>query len=206
MHHFISPQSDPVSTGPIIDDLSLDLRSGLPDALRVLLAEYPRQGWAADRHFQGLVAFWLERHMGFRKLLGMIRADTQALLDRTMDRAQFSGKLNRLGGRFVNDLHGHHQIEDRHYFPVLAAKERGIALGFEILDRDHHAIDGHLAGFVKSANAVLQHHVDRSALQDAAGQFYTDLLRLERFLNRHLIDEEDLIVPIILRHGADALG
>jgi iron-sulfur cluster repair protein YtfE (RIC family) len=189
-----------------MDELRLDLRHGLPDALRVLLAEYPRDGWAADHNFQGLVSFWLERHMLFRRLLGLMQADTESLLDRTMGRTQFSSKLGRLGGMFVNDLHGHHQIEDQHYFPVLAAKETSIAKGFEILDRDHHAIDGHLAGFVASAKSVLQNHVDRRGLQDAAGVFHGDLLRLGGFLNRHLIDEEELIVPIILRHGADSLA
>jgi iron-sulfur cluster repair protein YtfE (RIC family) len=187
-------------------NLALENRRALPDALRALLAEYPREGWAADPHFQGLVAFWLDRHMMFRKIMDLMQADTQALLDRALDRAQFSGNLRRLGGMFVNDLHGHHQIEDQHYFPALAAKEASIAKGFEILDHDHHAIDGYLAGFVRSANGVLQNHVDRSALQDAAGLFHADLLRLQSLLNRHLIDEEELIVPIILRHGAGSLG
>ena len=189
-----------------MDELSLELRTGLPDALRVLLAEYPRDGWAADRNFQGLVAFWLERHMMFRKLMGLMQAETEALLDRSADPAQFSSRISRLGGMFVNDLHGHHQIEDQHYFPILAAKETSIARGFEILDRDHHAIDGHLAGFIKGANAVLQCRDDRDAMQDAAGRFRTGLIRLEGFLNRHLIDEEELIVPIILRHGAESFG
>ena len=189
-----------------MDELSLELRSGLPDALRVLLAAYPREGWAADRNFQGLVSFWLQRHMMFRKLLGLLQSETDALLDRSADAAQFTSKISRLGGMFVNDLHGHHQIEDQHYFPVLATKETSIARGFEILDRDHHAIDGHLDGFIKGANAVLHRSNDRTALQDAAGRFRTDLIRLDGFLNRHLIDEEELIVPIILRHGAESLG
>ena len=188
-----------------MDNLSLDLRGSLPDALRVLLAEYPRDGWAADRNFQGLVSFWLERHMMFRKLLALMQADTEALLDRALDPAQFSSKISRLGGMFVNDLHGHHQIEDQHYFPVLAAKERSIARGFQILDLDHQAIDGHLDGFTKGANAVLQRRDDRDAMQTAAGRFHGDLQRLGGFLNRHLIDEEELIVPIILRHGAGSL-
>lgn len=182
------------------DDEELNLRSGLPEALRVLLAEYPREGWAADKRFQGLVSFWLERHMMFRKLIGLMQADTLALLDRALDPAQFANRINRFGSMFVNDLHGHHQIEDQHYFPLLAAKEAHIARGFEILDRDHHAIDGHLNGFITAANAVLQ-RPDRTN----AGHFNTQLQRLDGFLNRHLIDEEDLIVPIILRHGAESL-
>ncbi len=188
-----------------MDELGLDVRTGLPDALRVLLAEYPREGWAADRNFQGLVSFWLERHMLFRKIMGLMQGDTDTLLDYSLDPAQYASKLGRLGGMFINDLHGHHQIEDQHYFPVLAAKESRIARGFEILDLDHHAIEGHLESFVKGANAVLQRRDDRTAMQDAAGRFRTDLIRLNGFLNRHLIDEEELIVPIILRHGAGSL-
>ena len=184
---------------------ALDQRTGLPEALRVLLAEYPREGWAADPHFHGLVSFWLDRHIKFRKLLALMQADTEALLNRTLDPMQFSSKLNRLGGQFVNDLHGHHRMEDQHYFPALAAKEASIAQGFTILDSDHHALDGHLDGFVNSATAVLQRGDDSPALHDATGRFHTDLIRFGGFLNRHLIDEEELIVPIILRHGADSL-
>lgn len=143
--------------------------------------------------------------MMFRKIMALMQADTDALLDRTLNPVQYASKISRLGGMFVNDLHGHHQIEDQHYFPVLAAKERSIARGFEILDLDHHAIDGHLDGFIKGANAVLHRRDDRDAMQNAAGRFRTDLIRLDGFLNRHLIDEEELIVPIILRHGADSL-
>ena len=189
-----------------MDELRLDLRSGLPQALRVLLAEYPRDGWATEPNFQGLVAFWLDRHMMFRRLLALMQADAEALLNRSLEPEQFSSKLNRLGGMFVQDLHGHHQIEDQHYFPVLAAKEAGIARGFEILDLDHHAIDRHLDRFVKGANAMLRCGPDRSAMQDSLGRFHTDLIQLGGFLNRHLIDEEELIVPIILRHGAGSLG
>ena len=129
-----------------MDDFRLDLHSGLPQALRVLLAEYPRDGWATDPNFQGLVAFWLDRHMMFRRVLALTQADAEALLNRSLDR------------------------------------------------------------FVKGANAVLRCGPDRSAMQDSLGRFHTDLIQLGGFLNRHLIDEEELIVPIILRHGAGSLG
>jgi iron-sulfur cluster repair protein YtfE (RIC family) len=185
---------------------SLDLRAGLPDALRVLLAEYPREGWQSDPHFQGLVSFWLDRHQMFRRLMETMQTETRTLIDRKSDPRQFAGRLSRLGGMFVQELHGHHQIEDHHYFPVLAKKEPRISRGFEILDTDHHALDTHLETFVKGANAVLSRLDDRAALQTAAGRFDADLSRLEGFLNRHLLDEEDLIVPIILKHGERGLG
>lgn len=186
--------------------IDLDARAGLPDALRVLLADYPREGWASDPNFQGLVSFWLERHMMFRKLMGLMKTDARALLDRNLEGRQFAAKLSRHGGMFVNQLHGHHTIEDTHYFPVLAQKEPGIGKGFDILENDHHALDGHLDRFVKGANAVLQRLDDRAQLQTSAGRFSEDLMQLERLLDRHLIDEEELIVPVILRHGAGGLG
>lgn len=186
--------------------LTLGDRAALPDALRVLLAEYPRDGWQAHRNFQGLVSFWLERHMMFRKLMEMMRADTQGVLDRTVDPQQYAARLSRYGGMFVQQLHGHHTIEDTQYFPVLAHKEPRIEKGFAILEGDHHALDGHLDRFVKGANAVLQRIDDRAVIQTRAGRFHDDLQHLESLLDRHLLDEEELIVPVILRHGAGSLG
>lgn len=181
--------------------LELEKREGLPEALRVLLKEYPREGWAADPNFHGLVSFWLDRHMNFRKVMGMLRDETDSLLDRNMDPQKFGARLSRLGGMFVNELHGHHQIEDMHYFPVLMRQESRIERGFEILDHDHHAIDGHLSAFVEGANGVIQRLGDREVLQDRAGEFRETLGLFGQLLERHLTDEEELVVPVILKHG-----
>ncbi|MEO0930593.1 MAG: hemerythrin domain-containing protein, partial [Pseudomonadota bacterium] len=73
---------------------------------------------------------------------------------------------------------------------------------FDILAKDHHDIDGRLAGFVDAANAVIRHADDRDRLHSVAGAFRADLNTLERLLDRHLIDEEELVVPVILKYGA----
>jgi len=106
----------------------------------------------------------------------------------------------------VNDLHGHHQIEDGHYFPLLAARDARITRGFDILDRDHQALDGHLEAFVKAANLALSQRADRDRMQDGAGAFRAELARLDRLLDRHLNDEEELVVPVLLRDGTGGLG
>jgi hemerythrin-like domain-containing protein len=185
-------------------DLSLEARAGLPPALRVLLSEWPREGWAASRHFHPLASMWLDRHLGFRRMLGLMRTDAEALLDRRIDPAAWAPRLSRLGSHFVSDLHGHHGIEDDHYFPLLAARDARLLDGFALLDRDHQALDGHLAAFVTEANAALG--ADGADLIDAGGRLHGNLLRLETFLDRHLTDEEELIVPVILRDGPDAVG
>ena len=71
--------------------------------------------------------------------------------------------------------------------------------GFEILETDHHALDGLLAGFADGANGVLR--AEGEARRTAAGGFANDLERLERLLDRHLVDEEEIIAPVILRTG-----
>jgi iron-sulfur cluster repair protein YtfE (RIC family) len=191
---------------PLDAALSLDLRKGLPPALQVLLRDYPRDAWEADPGFHGLISFWLERHQMFRQLMAAMQSETRQLLDGNSDPAAFAARLSRYGGMFVQQLHGHHQIEDHHYFPVLATRDPRISQGFEILDSDHDALDGHLDGFVKGANAVLQRLAEPAALATAAGRFEADLTRLDAFLDRHLTDEEDLIVPVLLKYGHSGLG
>ena len=193
------------SKGPEATATALETRAGLPDALRALSDAWPREGWEAHPHFEGLVRFWMDRHMGFRKLTGLLLEDARGLIDGRIAPEAYSSRLSRLGGLFVNDLHGHHQIEDMHYFPRLAAAEPAFAAGFAILDRDHHAIDGHLQHFVESANATLAARAEDARLREAAAGFEAGMARLAGLLERHLTDEEDLVVPVILKHGPGGL-
>ena len=59
---------------------------------------------------------------------------------------------------------------------------------------------------LRAESEVIGLRDNRSKLQDGAGRFQTELAKLEGLLDRHLIDEEDLIVPVILRYGAEDLG
>lgn len=187
-----------------IEALGLDTRSGLPDALRVLLAQYPREAWARDPGFSPLIRFWLDRHMMFRKLTRRMTEDARAALEGRSDPRAHAAALARFGGMFVQELHGHHHIEDAHYFPVLSRHDARLERGFALLDADHHALDGHLQAFVTRANAVLQ--AEAPTRHDATGTFLDGLDGFAPLLERHLTDEEDLVVPVLLRHGARGIG
>lgn len=186
-------------------DLSLDARAkldgGLPEGLRLLLDEFPRAGWAADPNFGGLVRFWLDRHLAFRRQTAALRGAAEALLDRSLEPRAFGGRVSRVGSEFLEHIHGHHGIEDAHFFPLLSAREARLAHGFGMLEADHVALDAHLGAFTDAANGalgVLDRPVD---LGGQAGRLLDALVRLDRFLDRHLLDEEDLVVPVILRDG-----
>ena len=184
----------------------LHLRTGLPDALRILLQDYPRDGWSAHPNNSGLIMFWLDRHMMFRRLLQAMTAETEKALDNAMEARTFAARLSRYGGMFVGELHGHHQIEDVHYFPELKRLDARLEQGFELLDRDHHAIDGLIAAFAEDANAVLQGVQEGGDWRRAAGALQDRLAATGAQLDRHLVDEEDLIVPVLLHHAPGHLS
>ncbi|MEL6681984.1 MAG: hemerythrin domain-containing protein [Pseudomonadota bacterium] len=189
-----------------LENVALADRIGLPDALRVLLAEYPRDAWETDPGFDGLMRFWLERHLMFRRILKEIQGGTEELLDRSLEPSSYVAMVSRYGGMFVGGLHEHHTIEDTYYFPKIAKLDPRIEKGFAILDKDHHDIDGFIAAFVTQANSIIDVQDDRETLQDRAGPFQTELVRLDGLLNRHLVDEEELIVPAILKYGFEEAG
>lgn len=187
------------------DKTSLEIRTGLPDALRVLLETYPRESWAGHRNFGGLVEFWLDRHMMFRRLQKTLLEDAQVFIDRASEAQSYASRLSRYGSMFVGELHGHHHVEDEHYFPILSARELSLAHGFEILDHDHQALDGHLNAFVERANTIIR-SPDAAAMREAVGKFHGEISHFGDFLDRHLIDEEELVVPVILKYGPNGLG
>lgn len=176
----------------------LETRTGLPDALRILVTEYPRDIWTSHHNFDGLTRFWLSRHLEFRRGLALMQSQTRALLDGAADEQPTLTGLARITRFMADSLHGHHHMEDAHYFPLLISAEKRLAAGFELLDADHHALDRHIATMETHAASLFQAD---TPLADRLGPVDQHLSDFERFLDRHLTDEEDLIVPIILKHG-----
>ncbi len=189
----------------MMDDLTLATRPGLPDALRVLVERYPRGGWEPHPAFDGLTRFWLDRHLMFRAAQARLIGDTRGFLDHARDPRRFAAELNRLAGFFVGELHAHHNVEDVHYFPLLACKEPRLERGFALLDADHHAIDPELQALAQQTQAVLAALGRGEAAGAEAGILLATLERLARLLDRHLTDEEEIVVPVILHHGGAGL-
>ncbi|MEM8632057.1 MAG: hemerythrin domain-containing protein [Pseudomonadota bacterium] len=177
---------------------NLRTRTGLPDALSVLRDEFPRTGWQEHENFGQMVQFWMNRHVMFRDLMERLRSDAEKALDGPPDFESYAPQLSRYGGFFLQELHSHHSVEDHHYFPQLVGLDARIARGFDILDSDHKELHGLLDGFAESANGVLTRPQD---LTSAVGSLQSTLTEFQRFLDRHLTDEEDLIVPVILKTG-----
>jgi hemerythrin-like domain-containing protein len=188
-------------------DLALDARTGWPADLRLLVDRYPREVWGGHANLGAMARFWLQRHDMFREIGAALEQATTAFREGTASvqdfRAWFPPRLQF----FLQQLNAHHQIEDLHYFPVFQAAERRLAHGFEVLEADHGTIHHSIVGTVDQANAFLRAATNDAAALGSAGAAYTAASELLlRQLTRHLGDEEDLIIPLILDRGEAALG
>ena len=90
---------------------------------------------------------------------------------------------------------------------MFQAAEARLAHGFDVLETDHKVIHEQIAATVESANAFLRTAVNDPDPLRRTGEGYAETSgALLRLLTRHLCDEEDLIIPLILDRGEAALG
>jgi hemerythrin-like domain-containing protein len=194
-------------TDLIVPDLALDTRNGWPADLRLLIDRYPREVWTGHVNLGAMAQFWLQRHDMFREIATALEEAVTAFRAGTAEPEDFRAWFPPRLQFFLQQLNSHHQVEDLHYFPVFQAAEARLARGFEVLESDHHVIHEGIAATVETANAFLRAPVnDPDALRKAGERYGATNDALLRLLRRHLGDEEDLIIPLILDRGEGALG
>ncbi|MFY9785152.1 MAG: hemerythrin domain-containing protein [Pseudolabrys sp.] len=190
-----------------IEVLALARRTGWPEDLRVLLERYPRERWEAHANLGEMARFWLSRHAMFRELSRSIEQATQQFRAGKLPPAEFARQFAPRLQFILDQLNVHHQIEDFHYFPIFRAADARLAIGFDVLEGDHHHIHGDMARTAETANALLQAlRSDTDTLRRCSDGYADASATLLKGLIRHLDDEEDLIVPLILDRGEEELG
>lgn len=185
----------------------LDARTGWPEDLQVLLRQYPRPVWEEHVNLGEMARFWLQIHDHFRHLGAGLKEKAAAFREGTLTVDQFRRFMAPNLSTLLEHLHGHHRIEDVHFFPRFSREEPRLALGFDVLERDHHGIHDAVGLTVDKANALLQASpTDLDALRRAGDDYAGSHDALLKRLDRHLLDEEDLIIPVILDRGEAKLG
>ncbi|MBO6783591.1 MAG: hemerythrin domain-containing protein [Alphaproteobacteria bacterium] len=189
------------------EHLQLDARTAVPAELAFLRSEYPRESWDGHPNNGQWCQFWLARHTMFRDFgagltdacekLDAGQVDGPAFHDWFMPRASF----------YLGELDTHHKVEEYHYFPLLARADPRMETGVALLEGDHHVIHDRLRlvydGVVALEEAIRKGEGDIATL---APKLRDDLVLLDASLRRHLDDEEDLVVPLILDRGEAGLG
>lgn len=185
-------------------ELDIDQRQGWPDELLVLLKDYPRETWRSNS--SPVARFWLDKHDYFRNQCRVLEAaGDEYRREQVMPRELGARVVPRLQG-FLGALHGHHQVEDFHYFPAFRAAENRLSAGFDVLAADHELLHKGIMEIVEAANAFINTIRDdsptgRDAQRHAGDRFVEVGETVYRRLMRHLDDEEDLIIPLMLHQG-----
>jgi hypothetical protein len=175
---------------------------GWPAELARLLERHPRESWPRTR--SSTAAFWLEVHEHLRRdAAGLTAASTDYRASPAQLAAVAAPRLRGL----IAAMHGHHQIEDFHYFPALRREEPKLAAGFERLEREHSSLTRRVEAAL-AALGELHAAVGRSAepsapatLQLAVQRYVDAAAALCRELEGHLNDEENLVVPLLIERG-----
>jgi len=190
-----------------LETLALARRSGWPEELRVLLARYPREQWDAHPNLGEMARFWLSRHAMFRELSAAIEDIAMQFRAGKLPPGEFARHFVPRLQFMLDQLNLHHQIEDLHYFPIFRAADERLARGFDVLEGDHHHIHADMARTAETANTLLRALQDGGDTVRRCGDDYAGAsAALLKGLIRHLDDEEDLIVPLILDRSEEALG
>ncbi len=176
------------------------------EEFEALAQRHPRETWASEPNLGELARFWLQRHDLFRQLDEAIRSGVQNALEQRVEAATFRPWLSRHLGWSLWQLEQHHQVEDHHYFPLFRRAEPRLAPGFELLEKDHAALHAKIAVLAERAKAVLASKFSSSeAFRSDLTRFHDAQIALGRALIRHLHDEEDLVIPLLLQRGEQSL-
>jgi hypothetical protein len=163
--------------------------------VRAQLERHPRAAWRQAP--SPAARFWLDIHDGFRRESGSLVALLDAHRgDRAAELAVISGR--RLESMIAR-LHGHHAVEDFEYFPAFRALAPKLAGGLDLLASDHARLHRRIDEALAALSELLATVENNAAATPwAADRYASRTGELCRTLARHLDDEEDLIIPLLL--------
>lgn len=164
------------------------------------LLESTRSEWQKHPRFGGKASFFMSIHRdllngaaqlsrGIEQLLDVPQGDLREAVTRT-NLLPFSKNL-------IGFAHHHHEIEDHGYFPQFALIYPELDRGLSLLDGDHKVLDAAL----DDTQTALGKINDADVTRDQLAALNAGSHALENILNRHIWDEEEIIIPIFLRHG-----
>ncbi len=184
----------------------VEQRTCLSPVLRKSLFELPRERWALMPGFSGEPEFWTQIHEGLLSASATLAAwSEQALGENEPTRLhQIVPQIRSLGSRLIHHSHQHHHIEDDYFFPVFLKAHAQLKNPLDLLDSDHKVLGEVLDGLEKAVNDLTIRPEGNDAQKRNAWLKQTEGLlhaaqRLDRLFIRHIGDEEEICIPIMLR-------
>lgn len=173
-------------------------RPGLTAELRELLFDTPKEDWGSHSNYWRGADIWQAIHRSLLHESGLFVSGLETLIDLPkgqMDTALLLSNLRQLGGHLVGHAHVHHHVEDDHYFPRFKEVFPQLGRPIDLLDCDHRVLE-------ESLDSV-EHHVrtltTEAANRDVIAETLASARKLDGILTRHLADEEDIVIPALLK-------
>jgi hypothetical protein len=187
-----------------------DDQGAWPPHRKFLLERHPRATWPTAG--SSSAAFWLEVHEHLRRDAAGLELAADDYAHGRSSAAQLAViAAPRLRG-LVARMHGHHQIEDTLYFPAFRRTEPRLEAGFDRLEREHATLNLGVAAALAALaelRAAAEHGAEPETLRLGATRYVDAAAALCSGLLRHLTDEENLVVPLMIERrdaGMDARG
>ena len=176
-------------------------RPQMPEQARFLISDYPRETWPNHPNFAQKTQNWMGAHNGFRQLSSINKEICEDWIDKNADDEKLIRYLGHYGDLLIRNLHGHHSWEDRSFFPEIFAADPRAEVGLDTLESDHEELDQRLDDITTKANRVIKlATLAPKQIHEEIGELHQEFCALGTLLDRHLTDEKELIVPVILHY------
>ncbi len=163
-----------------------------------MLFDTPKHEWASHQNYWRGADMWQGIHRSLLHESGLFVEGLEKLVDLPKGELQAGLLLNNMrhvGGHLIGHAHVHHHVEDDHYFPRFKEIFPQLGRPIDLLDCDHRVLEETLDAVEGHVRAMQAENADR----DRIGAALEDARKLDRILNRHLADEEDIVIPALLR-------
>ncbi|MEH6443677.1 MAG: hemerythrin domain-containing protein [Oceanospirillaceae bacterium] len=174
-------------------------RIKLPLSIQKSLLESTRTEWQSNPRFGGKANFFMTLHRDLLDGIAQLSHGIEQLLDAPYgEMHQLAKQMNLVpySNNLIRFAHHHHKMEDLNYFPQMRIMHPELNHGFSLLDGDHNMVDAALTD-IQQALRVLD---EASATHDQLAKLYCGSKKLENIMTRHIWDEEEIIIPIFLKH------
>ncbi|WP_019026848.1 hemerythrin domain-containing protein [Colwellia piezophila] len=179
----------------------VDLRKGLPAAIKSQLLPLAREQWSQHARYGGKASFFIQYHGDLLATAAYLKQLLATLLDGSQTLFTWQQLKDPLSAAqyLVDRAHNHHQIEEQVYFPKFREIMPQLSKGIDLLDKDHQSLDLALDDLSNMVMSITMGMNTSDVINKQQVKLLTDsILHLQRILQRHLYDEEEVIIPIFL--------